>query len=676
MNMLRRTCPILVMSMLTLFATMLWPGRLKGEEHRPIKAVQAETQSPQKDLKITLRTGKNQDHYEIGETIKFAFQTNRDCFVTLFDIGTDGSVVQLFPNKAHPDNRVRHDRTYEVPPPKAGFRFRVQGPQGIEHVVAVATLKRLASPKQRALKSQDVFPSLDNPRSTLKQFRDNVVSLGTSGWAQAKLKLRVVISRADVRPEKRIGSAKDRSAERPPRSDSNLAPDLSPAVESPSRQKPPARQPVSKPSLDKSERPPPREPAQDKSGGPPKSRSREKPEAKGGKPSPKKNLKVLAVSLRVLQAKLKECTENGTCPDRILRLCGMRLILGYVLDGKNQDIVILGRRSGSIPPLHAEDLAVALRNVWNMDKAPGCSIDPDAAVMSELRKLSQDKRARPGTRKFKKANRSWKKICSGVQSVRVMGVPFDSRFAKVMVDADYYMKRLVNGSVTLGIDGFKSLTGLTLDVVRGDLKRGDSVSIPPMVHNRFWFAAGDNSFLSDEGAIWIKESRVILLTEEEFLTKTGEIQGRGRPNPLARKFCDLFSEKYSRIAKKRPIYAELENLFRLVALVKTMKHKGAQQDAGLDMQYLLTGYPVGKTPVERSLPGLSNFSEIRQRKGRMIYTFCLRNCGGVAMSPAISDRVIRTDVKGTTRVVRHDVIKSRPSGDSLSWEVVTRSPAQ
>jgi hypothetical protein len=676
MNKLRRTCPILALSALTLFAAMSWPGRLKGEQDRPTKAVQAEPQSPAKNLKITLRTGKNQDLYEIGETIKFMFRTNRDCFVTLFDIGTDGSVVQLFPNKAHPDNRVRHDRTYEIPPPKAGFRLRVQGPQGVERVIAVATLKPLASPTQRALKSQDLFPSLDNPRATPREFRDNVVSLGPSGWAQSRLKLRVVISRADVPPEQSGRSAKDRSAERPGRSDSNATPDLSPAIETPRRQKPPARRPVSKPSLDESEKPPAREPAREKSDGPPESGSPKKPEAKGGRQSPKKNFRLLAVSLRVLQAKLKECTEKGACPNPILRFCGMRRVLGYVLDGKNKDIVIVGRGSGSTPALHVEDLAVALRNVWDMDQAPGCSIDPDATVMNELRKLNQDKSAKPGTQKFKRTNRSWEKICSGLQSVRVMGVPFDSRFAKVMVDADYYMKRLVNGSVTLGIDGFNSLTGLTLDVVRRDLKRGDSVSIPPMIHNRFWFAAGDNSFLSDEGAIWIKESKVILLTEEEFLTKTGEIRGRGRPNQLARKFCELFSEKYGRIAKKRPIYAELENLFRLVALIKTMKHKGAQQEAGLNMQYLLTGYPVGKTPVERSFPGLSNFSEIRQHKGRMIYRFCLRSCGGVAMAPAINDRVIRPDVRGTTRVLRHDVIKSRPSGDALSWEVVTRSAAQ
>jgi hypothetical protein len=649
MNKLRRTHLILVLSVFILFAAICRPGWLMGEEPGPTHVVKAKERSPEKRFKITLRTGKNRDAYRIGETVKFMFRTNRSCFVTLFDLGTDGSVVRLFPNKLHPDNRVRADRTYEIPPRNAGLRLRVRGPEGTERVVAVATLKRPASARERALKSGKVFPSLENPRSELKRFRENTASLGASGWTGAKLTFRVVASRADLPSRKPRRAERDRS---------NAAATAS----------------GGKPSIAETREPESAKPAEVKRDVPSDRVYRQKREAAADKPTPAKKLRVLAVSLRVLQEKLKECSEKHGCPDRIVRLCGMRRVLGYVVDAENRDIVILGRRSGSTPRLHTEDLAVALRNVWEMGEAPGCSIDPDPAVISRLRKLSSDGSAGVRAGGFKKGDRSWKRICSEPQRVRVMGVPFDSRFAEVMVKADYYMKRLVNGSVNLGINGFKSLTGLTLDLARRELKRGDSVSLPPMVHNRFWFAAGENSFLSDKGTIRIKESQVVLLTEEEFLTKTGEIQGRGRPNPLARKFCDLFSKNYSMIAKKKPIYAELENLFRLVALAKIMKLRVAPKEAGLDMQYLLTEYSPGKTTVKRFLPGLSNYSEIRRRKDRMIYRFRLRNCGGVAMAPVINDRVIRKDVKGTTGALRHDVIKSRPSRDSLSWEVVARPP--
>ena len=43
-----------------------------------------------------------------------------------------------------------------------------------------------------------------------------------------------------------------------------------------------------------------------------------------------------------------------------------------------------------------------------------------------------------------------------------------------MVEADYYMKKLVDGSDTLNVDGFKSLTDMALDVIREDIIKGQS----------------------------------------------------------------------------------------------------------------------------------------------------------------------------------------------------------
>ena len=53
-----------------------------------------------------------------------------------------------------------------------------------------------------------------------------------------------------------------------------------------------------------------------------------------------------------------------------------------------------------------------------------------------------------------------------------MGVPFDTHFAKVMVNADYYMKRLVNGSVDLNVAGFRSLMSMSVDAGKKALAAG------------------------------------------------------------------------------------------------------------------------------------------------------------------------------------------------------------
>jgi hypothetical protein len=77
--------------------------------------------------------------YRIGEIATLHFRTSRDCHVTLLDVGTDGSVTVLFPNRFHVNNRVRAGQTYDIPSPAMGFRIRVHGPPGTEVVKAIAT---------------------------------------------------------------------------------------------------------------------------------------------------------------------------------------------------------------------------------------------------------------------------------------------------------------------------------------------------------------------------------------------------------------------------------------------------------------------------------------------------------------------------------------------------------
>jgi hypothetical protein len=43
----------------------------------------------------------------------------------------------------------------------------------------------------------------------------------------------------------------------------------------------------------------------------------------------------------------------------------------------------------------------------------------------------------------------------------------------------------------------------------------------------------------------LRTCRVKLLTEEEFLTSCGQVQGLGRPSPLAQQFAEGFTLHYS-----------------------------------------------------------------------------------------------------------------------------------
>lgn len=397
---------------------------------------------------------------------------------------------------------------------------------------------------------------------------------------------------------------------------------------------------------------------------------------------PERISKGRALSLKVLQEKAKDCMTTGSCPQDILQLYGIKRIMGYVIDGKNRDIILIGKIDDTAPALYLEDFVVALRNTW-MKYAelkgntyyytnPGCSIDPDTGVLNELQQRSDQIFSNSEPKEIQRSLSQWHKICRLPQQVRVLGIPYDSRFGKVMVDADYYMKRLVDGSVTLDINGFESLTDMTLNIIQQDIANERPVSVPLMSLNRFWFYPGENSFLEDKGVIYIKRSDVRLLNEEEFLTKSGEVAGTGRPDPLADKFAQGFSDKYAEIAKKEPVYAELDGLFRFVALARIMKYRDASSEAGLSLDYLLDHYPVKSTPVSRTLPGISSVKEVKHRsetqEGYNVLYLWLPSCGGVSIDISVREGNIERDKSDALSEIRGTILDTRPSKDALFWD--------
>jgi TolB-like protein len=83
----------------------------------------------------------NKDRLRIGDTAVIGFSADKDCYVTIFDFSTDGSIAVLFPNRYQRNNRVVAGREYRVPSPDAGYSIQVRGPAGIERLKLFATDK-------------------------------------------------------------------------------------------------------------------------------------------------------------------------------------------------------------------------------------------------------------------------------------------------------------------------------------------------------------------------------------------------------------------------------------------------------------------------------------------------------------------------------------------------------
>jgi hypothetical protein len=81
--------------------------------------------------------------YTIGDKVVVRFRSNRDCHLTLLNVGTSGKLTILFPNALHRDNAIQANRDYEIPGPDYGFEYELQGPPGVEKLKAVATVEKV-----------------------------------------------------------------------------------------------------------------------------------------------------------------------------------------------------------------------------------------------------------------------------------------------------------------------------------------------------------------------------------------------------------------------------------------------------------------------------------------------------------------------------------------------------
>lgn len=401
-----------------------------------------------------------------------------------------------------------------------------------------------------------------------------------------------------------------------------------------------------------------------------------------------------AVSLRVLQEKVRACQPQQNCDENVTYLAGLKKVDGYVIDSKARDLILIGQVDSTAPKLHLEDLIIALRDAWKMYAIkkgnvyyyadPGCTIDPHPQVIAKLQEIGALMNQLPAP-SLEEALTAWHQVCRLPQQVHVLGVPFHSRFARVMVQADYYMKKLADGSEELPISGFSSFSAMYLDAALRDLKAGKAISRPLSLMSRFWFypkilgykdAAKTQPIVlinqEDEGIVLLHEFGIMVLTEEEYLDTQGEIVGSGRSAPLAAAWATRFTELYPQIATVRPIYRELENLGRFIALARTIKFKRALAEAQLSLTWLLNRFQITHVTVDETVPGHSNVETIEYREtlanGIVFTTLTLPICGGVEMAITIDHDNFLPDPSGQLALMKRKVLAMRPSARALSWD--------
>lgn len=100
------------------------------------------TIAPASPLNIDLYLNKEEPVYVPGERLKIFFKVDKDCYVAVYNIDVGGREKLLFPQQG--DNGfVQANKVYELPPADADFDYEITGPEGIEKIIILASIKEL-----------------------------------------------------------------------------------------------------------------------------------------------------------------------------------------------------------------------------------------------------------------------------------------------------------------------------------------------------------------------------------------------------------------------------------------------------------------------------------------------------------------------------------------------------
>ena len=346
------------------------------------------------------------------------------------------------------------------------------------------------------------------------------------------------------------------------------------------------------------------------------------------------------VSLRKLEAAIKECAQAGKpLPDEIQFLAGLLHVRNVLVYPEKNDIVLVGpgegwkvNQHGTIvgvttgrPVLMLDDLMVAFRAVSNPQPSViSCSIEPSQEGARRAQQVGRQLRA--GTNPL--VAKAAKQQAYGPQEITVGGVPDTSHFARVMVAADYRMKRMGMGFEPAPVAGMPSF----LHMIRSSGHK------PASATPRWWMEPDYAPLARDaDGLAWeIPSAKVKTLTENDFFDSAGVRHETGKADPLAQKWATNMTERYDELAVADPVFAQLQNCMDLAVVAALVVTKDLTARAECDLPMLIGEYQTARLPAPKFVATDGIVVKIRRAS--------LIACGGVQVNPwAIVDNNQESD---------------------------------
>lgn len=368
------------------------------------------------------------------------------------------------------------------------------------------------------------------------------------------------------------------------------------------------------------------------------------------------------VSLVRLEQASREFAENQKhVPLEFQYLAGLQRIDYVFVYPETGDLVIAGPAEGFAPnaigrvigtstgrpPLRLDDLIVALRTI-PQSSLVGCSIDPTQQGLASFNDYLRRNSFAATTAVIQRRFREMTQVM-GMQDVSVLGVPADSHFAQVLVEADYRMKLMSVGLERPRLSRWKSHLQM--------IGRGANTL------QRWWFTPLYDTFQqsADGNAFQISGQRVQLMSQNEQVSSSGQRSAAAFTKVSNEKFAQQFTERYEEVAEVSPIFAELQNVIDLSIMAALFEKEQLPQKAGWRMELFLneslTPLAKGKSPSK--VASVCNF----RRAGTVVVGLV---GGGVSIRPAQLLRSASFNSEGN-RELESSALESVPPDELKSW---------
>ena len=378
------------------------------------------------------------------------------------------------------------------------------------------------------------------------------------------------------------------------------------------------------------------------------------------------------ISLNRLEAAIAARLAAGESIDTEMQaLAGLTAVEYVFFYPETNDIVIAGPAEGFFedptdrligmetgrPVVLLEDLVTALRAY-----APGgrgtsvisVSIDPTAEGLQRMNQFLTSVRGRVQPSDARRLASGLKQNL-GLQTVTFRGIPTSTHFARVLVEADYRMK-------LIGI-GLERLPVRLMSYV----DRANPNTVAANAMERWYFQPNyDGIAVSEDGfAMKIKERGVQLVGANERVAQGGARVASGRVNKASQAFCKDFTDKFSQIASRVRIYAELRQLIDVAIAAAYIQQQDFYGQAEWGMPVLMDESKVNvetyvaPSQVETAVNAIWKGSTLMTPLG-----------GGVNMQPKLAlsrDRVV-VDSEGNNNRVKQSAGPSNLADGQWWWD--------